>query len=210
MCTIDTIQRTGLIPGEGWWRIEYLHPGHLDSLYAKHDLGLSDTRPQQDPVPAICACGELYGASYYAWQRNRSETDDVPVMIEFQASEHLVAIDGRDFLYSIFELGDPARAQPLLERAYGTAVLRYAKKAWASEIQEFRIAMCDLAVHDLDVIKAHHANDIILAGRHRTMFRNAFVIRLPIIPSALIRVWSPENPIDLSSPQVSLRDLIAR
>lgn len=130
-----------------------------------------------------------------AWQHNRSETDDVPVMIEFQASEHLVAIDGRDFLYSIFQLGDPARAQPLLERAYGTAVLRYAKKAWGSEIQEFRIAMCDLAVHDLDVIKAHHANDIILAGRHRTMFRNAFVVRLPIIPSALIGVWSPENPI---------------
>ena len=106
--------------------MEYLHPGHLDSLYAKHDLGLSDTRPKQDAIPAICACGEPDGAAYYAWQHSRSETNDIPVMIEFEASEHLVAIDGRDFLYSIIQQGDPVRAQPLLEQAYGTAVLRYA------------------------------------------------------------------------------------
>ena len=154
--------------------------------------------------------GEPYGASYYAWQHNRSETNDAPVMIEFEAAEHLVAIDGRDFLYPIFQLGNPVRAQPLLERAYGTEVLRYARKAWASDSQEFRIAMCDLAVHDVDVIRAHYANDLILGSRYLTTFRNAFVVRLPISPNVLVRVWAPRNHVGVSSDQVNFRDLITR
>ncbi len=210
MSTIDTIRRTGLQPGQGAWPMEYSRPGDLDALYANDDLSLSDTRTGQDSAPAICACGEPYGASYYAWQHNLNETNDTPVMIEFEASERLVAIDGRDFLYSVFQLGDPVRAQPVLERVYGTKVLRYAKKAWASESQDFRIAMCDLAVHDVNVIGAHHANDLILLGRYRTMFRNAFVVRLPISPNAVTRVWTPRNRSGVSSAQVNLWDLISR
>jgi hypothetical protein len=30
--------------------------------------------------------------------------------------------------------------------------------------QSSRIALCDLNIHDPDVVKAHHANDLVVAG----------------------------------------------
>ena len=56
-------------------------------------------------------------------------------------------VDGRDFLYTLFQLGDPVRARPIVERAYGRAILRFVDRAWSAQ-NEHRIALCDLAVQD--------------------------------------------------------------
>ena len=188
----------------------YSHPGSIEALFSKDDLSLSDTRrPSEEEEPAVCACGEQEGAAYYAWKHNRTCEKDTPIMIEFEADENSVAVDGRDFLYTTFQSGDPIRARSVLEHGFGHAVLRYAEKAWESEDQCFRIALCDLATYDPDVIKAHYANDLVFGDRHRTIFRNAFIIKLPIKSEALIRVWSPSTPPSIPTPDVSLKDVLS-
>jgi len=153
--------------------MEHLHPGPLKALLGKVDLSLEDTRPRSaNWKPAVCACGEYWGAAYYAWCHNRSGENDTPIIVEFEADKNSVAVDGKDFLYTAFQLGDPERARSILKRGFGPAVLSYADRAWSSEKQSYRIALCDLAIHDLDVVNAHHANDLVFAGRYRTVFRN--------------------------------------
>ncbi len=88
----------------------------------------------------------------------------VPAQLEFEADEDTVAVDGWDFLATVFQLGEPALARPALARAFGNAVLPYAERAWATDNQDTRIALFDLARHDPDVVKAHHANTVGSAG----------------------------------------------
>lgn len=206
--TIAGIRQQGLASGQGTWLMEHEHPGDLDALHTKPDLSLDDTRSQTGAVAAVCACGDELGASYYACSHNLTSNNDTPILIEFEAAVSASAVDGKDFLYTAFQLGDPERALPVLERSFGTAVLRYAEKAWSSEEQSFRIAQCDLAIHDADVIEAHYANDLVLAGRHGTIFRSAFTVALPVRPESIIRVWSPSNTPIMLQPAITLTDIL--
>ena len=209
--TIHTIRTTGLLPGAGTWSMVYDHPGPIEELFLKEDLRVADTRRHNEAAdPAACACGEHDGAAYYAYKHNRSQTNSAPIMIEFEAPESAVAVDGKDFLYTVFQMGDPMKARPILRRGFGDAVSRYADKAWGNENQQYRIAMCDLATHDPRVIAAHHSNSLVFGGRYGTTFRNAFVVKLPVAPEAVIRVWTSDRPPRLPSPDVSLRDLLRR
>ena len=67
----------------------------------------------------MCARGEEMGAAYYAWQHNRTRENDTPILVEFEADEDTVVIDGRDFLTTVFQLGEPTLARPALERTFG-------------------------------------------------------------------------------------------
>jgi hypothetical protein len=205
---LSTIRGQGLSQGNQW-SFEYRHPGPLDELFAKPDLSTADTR-QRDQAgnPAVCACGEEMGAAYYAWQHNRTRENDTPILVEFEADEDTVVIDGRDFLTTVFQLGEPTLARPALERTFGYPVLPYAEKAWATENQDMRIALCDLARHDPDVVKAHHENVVVLGGRMNTAFRNAFIVKLPPTPQSIVRVWSPaERPV-LPVPEIMFNSLL--
>jgi hypothetical protein len=127
---LSTIRNQGLSLGNHY-SFAYRHPGPLDALFAKPDLSTKDTRPRdQTGDPAVCACGEEIGAAYYAWQHNRSRENDTPIIVEFEADEDTVAIDGRDLLATVFQLGEPELARPALARAFGNAVLIYAERAW--------------------------------------------------------------------------------
>ena len=174
---LATIRNQGLGLGSQW-SFEYRHPGQLDALFARPDLSTQDTRPSDRGDPAVCACGEEIGAAYYAWQHNRTRENDTPIIVEFEADQDTVAIDGRDFLSTVFQFGEPALARPVLARAFGNEVLPYAERAWATDNQETRIALLDLAVHDPHVVKAHHANTVVLGGRLGTVFRSAFIVKL--------------------------------
>jgi hypothetical protein len=207
---ISTIKKQGLTPEQGRWQIEYHHPGALNTLFDKSDISLEDTRPDtRQSQLAVCACGDEMGAAYYAWRHNRSGDNNTPIMVEFDVDEQSIAVDGRDFLYSVFQFGDPSRARPVLEGSFGHAVLRYAERAWGSENQSTRIALCDLAIHDLEVVKAHHANTVVLGGRYRTVFKNAFLVKLPVEACAVVRVWSPSTFPDFPSAGVSVSELCA-
>jgi hypothetical protein len=205
--TILSIRENGLTGEEGRWRMSYNWPGPPDVLFNKKDLSVKDTRASEGE-PGVCACGEKSGAAYYAWHHNKGDKDTSPIIIEFEADESVAAVDGRDFLYTVFQLGDPNRARPILERTFGYAVLRYAERAWNEKEQSCRIALCDIAIHDPEVIRAHHANECVLGGRYSTVFKNAFIIRLPVCPEAILSVWSPGTAEQLPLPKFKLPDAL--
>ena len=198
----------GLMSGDGRWHMEHEYPGDLNRLFAKPDLSRNDTRPGTNTEAAVCACGELEGAAYYAFRHNQTSENDTPIIIEFEAEISVVAVDGKDFLYTAFQGGDPDKARAVLECSFGTAVLRYAEKAWATENQSFRVAQCDLAIHDPDVIEAHYLSSVVLGGLGRTVFRNAFTVALPVRPEAIQRVWLPNEPLSLPMPDVLFSDIL--
>lgn len=131
-------------------------------------------------APAVCACGEPEGAKYYALKHNLYRDETLPLLIKFRAQVTGVAIDGRDFLYTSFQFGEPVKARLVLPRLFGPKVLYYAERAWASDDQGYRVAICDLATHDCELILAHHQNRTVIHGRHNTLFQSAFQVRLPI------------------------------
>ena len=205
---ISSIREGGLTEGQGTWRIEQLWKLPSGVLAEEADLISAGT---SDAVwrSAVCACGTLEGAAYYAWQHNRSETDDTPILIEFEAHIDDIRIDGRDFLYMAFQWGEPERARSVLKGIYGSKILRYAELAWASENQGRRIALCDLATLDPDVALAHYANSTVIEGRYGTTFNNAFTVALPVAPEVIVRVWAAENRGLQRTPSVTLGEVVA-
>ncbi len=202
------IRQRGLCESGRTWVMHQGRPLDPEALFARTDLTTKETRSNHIPEdPAICACGEEDGAAHYAWRHNRSGDDDTPIMVEFRAPIEHVAVDGRDFLYTAFQLGKPERARNVLEGLFGTKVLRYAERAWSSKEGQHDIAMCDLAILDPDVIAAHYANRTVIGGRYRTVFRNAFTVRMPVKPSAIVRVWAPIEKPPGWVPKVSLDDI---
>jgi hypothetical protein len=128
--TADAIPREGLVTRPGRWQMEHWHPGPIEALFKKPDLALEDTRRKGVAgLPAVCGCGDEEGGAYYAWRHNRGDEDDTAVMVEFEADSGSVAVDGKDCLYTVFQMGDPERARDFLRKAFGPRVLRYAEKA---------------------------------------------------------------------------------
>ena len=206
--TIEDIRSVGLLGSEGTWRMTmFSHRGSIDDLFSKNDLSTEDTRVRYQEEQAICACGEVVGAAYYALKHNRTKENNTPIILEFEVDEKSVAVDGRDFLYVSFQIGNPIRARPVLQTAFGEAVLPYADLAWKQKSQDKRIALCDLAVRDPAVIRAHHDNVLVLGGRHGTIFRNAFLVTTPIPVSALICVRRLDSDTRIPRPEVTLTDL---
>jgi hypothetical protein len=70
------------------------------------------------------------------------------------------------------------------------------------------IALCDLARHDPEVIKAHHANTNVLGGRYCTVFRSAFIVKLPPTARSIVRVWSPAGRPALPLPEIMFNSLL--
>ena len=202
----SSIRRDGLVEGQvGGW--DHLWSVPLDVSLNKADLSLEDTR-DADWRPAVCACGTLEGAAYYAWQHKLHGTDDTPILIEFEASLDQVRVDGRDFLCSAFQRGDPEKARSVLESIYGSKILTYADLAWASQDQGKRIAFCDLVTLDPDVVLAHYANRTVISGRYGTTFKNAFTVAYPIQPKDIVCVWSPHKRRTRRTNSVTIQDIL--
>ena len=113
-------------------------------------------------------------------------------------------MDGRDFLYTIFQLGDPQLARPIIERIFGIAILRYIDRAWSSDGRE-RIALCDLAVQDDAVVLAHAGNKTVIGGRYGTRFRSAFCVRTPVATDRIVDVRPVEVGANLPDPEIPSR-----
>lgn len=84
----------------------------------------------------------------------------------------------------------------------------YADRAWASQIQGFGMAQCDLAIQDPAVIEAHHANKNVIAGHNRTRFRSAFTIKLPVLTTSIISIYSPSERVTIPRPDINLVDIL--
>ncbi|MFI5460811.1 MAG: hypothetical protein ACHRXM_35820 [Isosphaerales bacterium] len=102
-------------------------------------------------------------------------------------------MDGRDFLFSVFQRGPTPTGTDVILRAFGKRALEYADWAWESEETAHRIIVCKLAVLDEQVIKAHAKNEVVLGGRYRTVFRSAFVVRYSDPPHKVTAVAPPSQ-----------------
>lgn len=224
----ENILHQGIKGDEGRWRIEMNNlRSKLKTLFNKPDLTTDDTRPSIvierphgmtrrliDGFPVICACGDQIGASYYALIHNRHRNkDEIPYVIKFLVPISSVYIDGRDFLYLCFQFWDRKSSNFVdlqtrwLSKIYGKKIIKYFKKAISSKNQNYRIAMYDLASQDLQVIEDHAKNQILIKGRHNTIFCSAFFVRVPILPSQIISVEEPTTFVNFE-PEITLDDFI--
>lgn len=201
------IQNNGLYYRNEGWFVPFYHLTDVGNFFVKSDLSLSDTRANSG-APSVCACGDIVGAEYYAWKHNVSKNNDTPVIIEFDVDKFDVAVDGKDFLFNIFANGDPELSRQVISDIFGDCCLKYADKAWDSQNIGTRLALCDLAVCDNEVVYAHYSNNIVIGGRSGTIFRNAFIARLLIESERIIKVWSPRQPPILPTPDVYFADLL--
>jgi hypothetical protein len=205
---IAKIRSQGLQPGDGRWTmmVADLKP-QLDKIWRKPTITLTDTRPEAPKPTWVCACADEDSALYYACSHNKSAEKDTPILIGFNTEPSKAIVDGRDFLYTAFQLGDPKRARPVIERIFGSAILRYIDRAWSTEEQQQRIALCDLAVQDDDVGLAHARSNIVIEGRYRTRFRTAFLVRSPVPAERIVYVRTVKNDFDPPDVEISLNDV---
>lgn len=207
---ISDIQFNGIIDGaKAFWQTrQEKHFRNLNTLHLKPNLSIKDTRPKNEHTNAVCACGDNDGALYQATKHNLYGDNNTPIIIEIDIDKSLLSIDGKDFLYTAFQGSDPVKARPILEKCFGSAILKYANRAWSSNNQSFRIAQCDLAIQDIEVIEAHHASKTVIAGRAKTIFRNAFTIKLSILPASILSVCSPNMLSPIPHPDIYLNNIM--
>jgi hypothetical protein len=119
-----------------------------------------------------------------------------------------VMVDGRDFLYTLFQFGYPERARPVARQLFGVGIESYLERAWSTRNQNERVALCDLAAQDDAVILAHASSETVICGRYGTRFRNAFLVHLPIPPARILGVSQLETSRTLPVPAITLTDLL--
>jgi hypothetical protein len=206
----ENILQNGIGGDEGNWKIQQ-HDlrDTMALLYDKLDLSIRDTRPSSTGFAVVCACGDLLGASYYAIEHNKIKTENkTSIIIEFTAPMKDIFIDGKDFLYTCFQFWDKQNAShideqtELLSTIYGTNIKKYFNKVIASDDTYYRIAMCDLACQDFDVLLGHLKNKAVIGGRYRTTFCSAFNVRLPISQHNIIGVYEAKP--NTFSPKITL------
>ena len=202
------ITRRGLVQNtERTWKMESVDLRQkLDALFVNDALSTKDTRPSilveegngsyrklVDSFHVVCACGDELGASYYASMHNKTDRNNVPLIIKFQADISNVQIDGKDFLYTAFQMGSTGRQRDKILEYFGDSVSRYLDKAWKSRENDFKIAICDVAIQDFEVIEAHYNNQTVIGGRHNTVFCSAFQVALPVESRNIVDLYRPRH-----------------
>jgi hypothetical protein len=211
--TVLDISQNGLqVRSSGWRMIAQDLKPHLDRLWSLPSIERSDVDlVSSDETPhRICACADKTSALFYACKKNVTATDTASVLITFDADIADVIVDGRDLLYAAFQMGDPDRARPIVERLFGRAILRYVDRAWATDkSDDQRISICDLAVQDDDVIRPHARNATVISGRYGTEFCSAFMVRMPIPPDQIVAVETVSaKDFSFPAPEVLLQSIV--
>jgi hypothetical protein len=208
--TITEIRAHGLEVRDSGFRSAFqdLKP-HLDRFWSLPRIISSDLElvPRKETSPRVCACAHKTGAAFYACKKNINVVDNASIVVTFEADISDVIVDGRDFLFTLFQLGDPDLARPIAERLFGKAVLRYVDRAFAADKhdQGQRIALCHLAVQDDEVILAHAGNSTVIGGRYGTEFCSAFLVRLPVASHRIVAVEQvPMGTVEFPEPEITL------
>lgn len=214
----EAILRAGIQGNEGGqWKFDLTDLRQKkEKLLHGPNLSLKITCPPPESAPyfpVVCACGDETGASYYAVRHNRHhDSAEVSYVIQFSAPLSDVFVDGRDFLYTSFQLWDRESRNFLHEqmgvliKLFGPRIERYFEKAASSACQEYRVAVCDLACQDQAVVRSHAKNHILIGGRYGTRFGSAFFVRAPIKPRQIIAVSPPTR--SNFQPRITLEDFL--
>ena len=207
---VAKIRDDGLSPGDGAWKMNFydLKP-QLSELWQRPLISTAYTRHENAMPSWACACADKSSAIFYATEKNLTTENNTPILISFDADLRDVIIDGRDFLYTLFQLGDPQRARPVAERIYGSKIRRYLDRAWSTDNQDQRIAMCHLATQDDAVIKAHAKNKTVIGGRPGTRFRTAFMVQTPVPAERIISVDRPETSQTTTQAEITFDMILA-
>jgi hypothetical protein len=211
--TTADIRQNGLqVRNSGWRMVAQDLKPHLDRLWSLPSIERCDVElvPRDETPHRICTCADKTSALFYACKKNVTTTNTASILIAFDADIADVIVDGRDFLYTAFQLGDPDRARPVLERLFGNAILRYADRAWGTDKRELeRVSICDLAVQDHDVIRAHAQNTTAISGRYGTEFCSAFMVRMPIPADQIVTVEAVSaKDFSFPAPEVLLQSIL--
>jgi len=193
----------------GTWKIECIDlRAKLEKLRTKPDLCRDDTQPSRwiktakgghreliGSYPAICACADELGASYYALRHNYAESlgRTSPLLIKFTSEIGDIQIDGVDFLCHAFQLARTEAQTEMLSSIFGPRIRLYLDQAQTQERHEYeyRTSLCDLAVQDPEIIAAHTRNRTVIGGRGRNVFTSAFLVRSPLAAEKVISVSQP-------------------
>jgi hypothetical protein len=215
----ENLAQNGIRGDEGtqWqaFKLNDLRPD-IHRFLQKPDLSLTDTRPPETAAqyfPTVCACGDELGASYYAVRHNtHSASKETALVIHFSVESSRVYVDGRDFLYTCFQMWDrdgtgflPVQRRSLIS-LFGKRIIQYFDKAASSRDQKYRIALCDLACQDLQAVRSHAKNRIIIGGRYGVVFSSAFFVKVPLLPTEIIKVDTARQ-FDFR-PQLTLDDFL--
>lgn len=193
---LASITQTGISGNEGHWKFRVPDilkvRRSIDSIISLPGDQILKAIFDETPFSGICACGDEIGGRYYALKHNRTSNKTEPLLIVFTASMDDVYVDPRDFVCTAFQLwdreGDVKKdvQRLMLRELYGPRVLRYFDKASNSTDQKFRIAMCNLAAFDPQVVLDHYKNKKLIGGRYETRFCSAFFIKCPIKAEQII------------------------
>ena len=228
---VDEIKRNGLSHSKGslWSGFVWKDlRSDLTRLLEKEDLNRNDTEPNSIWVKTekgghreftegnigICFA-DRQGANYYAFKHNVTDVNTVPIVIEAEVNINNTAIDGRDFLYTVFSFIDhnnpekTERQKNILSKIYGEKICLYIDKIIRHHNSD-KFAVCDLAIIDNDIIRYHLKNTILIMGRWRTRFKGAFYVKSPLSHSSITDILVNQPYYEESKDCISLDDLLER
>jgi hypothetical protein len=186
------IRQTGDLAAKSWWKNTMASPPQVRSRkseLARVPSKVRDEISRLPQTPLTYACGDFDGAARYALRES-----GIPLVITFEIALEEVIIDGKDFLYTVFQLWDRDgtshrdRVRENLSTLFGPATLGWFDRACRETDTMARIGLCDLAVHDLAAIEWHYANRTDIAGRHNRLFRSSFALPAHLNPAAILDV----------------------
>lgn len=194
--------------GESW---EFYFRNGIKPLI---DINVNDFSGSNELFPestsrAVCACGDEHSASYYACIHNKG---NFPLVVKFRTEVDYIYIDGRDFLYTVFQLWDMkspnnfSKVRQQLRNLFGDSVLQYFDQCETEKDHAKRIIYCNYACHDNDVKFSHLNNPTIIKGRYNTLFKSAFIVKAPINKEDILDVFIPVHPSIM--PGITLENVI--
>lgn len=217
---VSDIQARGIDGTEGLWKFQV--PEDIGSAQKLARNALDDSLTFESvwngpAVSGICACGSRDGATFYASKHNVSheEGKTFPLIVTFRASLDRIYVDCRDFMMSAFQSFDRESStyvdaqRSALMRVFGEMTLLYFDKCRQTNNQQERIRQGNIAAFDPDVIRSHLSNKILLEGRYKTMFRSAFFVSAPILPSEIVSVEECQPYSPLFATSYSLHDFFS-
>lgn len=163
----------------------------------------------------ICGCGDILGATIYAQTYSRTEDERCCLLITYSMPVGDLIIDGKDFLYTVFQFWDRNHARhreivrDVLEIIFGKSILPYFDAAAGLKDTIGRIGICDLACVDVDVIRAHAQNSLLVHGRCNTKLCSAFQMQAPVPAERIISVARVTQVPEIPSRSIVLSALLS-
>ena len=212
---LQFIKKNGLLGDEGTWNFAVPDISdvrqRLDEIFRSENPSVDEIF-EDTPFKGVCACGDEDSAKYYALIHNKSRGKTASILMSFEVDIDKVYVDCRDFLCSAFQFWDRKTIEmtkgqkSYLRELYGECIIPYFERCISSLDQNVRIAMCNIASFDKQVVKSHYQNRKTIGGRYRTRFCSAFFVQAPIVASHIKSCECIDDQFSIPEVDVDLGD----